>query len=166
MKRLSQALDLGHSMNSSETSIHVITAVNSWLLDRVAEDVFDHKVQPALLHAFLANTANLLMVAVADDEVIGMASGIAYVHPDKPLQLFVNEVGVSPRFQRRGVGKKLVTALLRHGREVGCREASVATEVGNTAARGLYSAVGGKEDDERAVVYVYSLVENQTAGGA
>jgi ribosomal protein S18 acetylase RimI-like enzyme len=140
-----------------EISIHLVTAANVGLLDRVDDDVFDHDVEPALLNAFLANPSNLLMVAVADDVVVGMASGIAYVHPDKPLQLFVNEVGVSARFQRRGVGKELMTALLQHGRDLGCHEAWVATEEGNTAARGLYGAVGGREDDERAVVYVYSM---------
>jgi ribosomal protein S18 acetylase RimI-like enzyme len=142
-----------------EIAIHVVTAANAMLLERVDDDVFDHPIQPQFLRAFLANPANLLMVAVADSEVVGMASGIAYVHPDKPLQLFINEVGVSSRFQRRGLGKKLVAALLQHGKELGCREAWVATEVGNTAARALYSAVGGQEDDEHAIVFTYKLAE-------
>jgi len=151
-------------MSTSGISIHTITAANASLLDRVDDDVFDNKVQPGLLQAFLANPANLLVVAVVNGEVIGMASGIAYVHPDKALQLFVNEVGVSQRFHRQGIGRELVEALLQRGRELGCYEAWVATEVDNIAARGLYSATGGKEGDERAVVYVYSLVENQPGG--
>lgn len=56
-----------------------------------------------------------------------MASGIVYVHPDKPLQLFVqlfvNEVGVAGHAQGRGIGKRLVQALLERGRELGCTEA-------------------------------------------
>jgi len=36
-------------------------------------------------------------------------------------------------------------------------EAWVATEVGNSAARALYRATGGREDSERAVVYTYDL---------
>jgi ribosomal protein S18 acetylase RimI-like enzyme len=138
-------------------TIHSVTAANARLLDRIDANVFDEKIQPVFLRAFLANPANLLVVALENDAVVGMASGIAYGHPDKPLQLFVNEVGVSPRFQRRGVGKQLVKALLRRGKEIGCCEAWVATEAGNVAARALYSALGGKEDDEQAVVYTYSL---------
>jgi aminoglycoside 6'-N-acetyltransferase I len=149
-------------MSAPDISIHLITTANSFLLDRVDDDVFDHKVQPALLRAFLASPTNALVVAVADDEVIGMASGVAYVHPDKPLQLFINEVGVSARFHRRGLGKKLLAALLQRGRELGCYEAWVATEVSNSAARALYISEGGKEDEERAVVYVYSLTEGRT----
>ena len=145
--------------------VHLVTEASRALLDRVDEDVFDHEVRPEYASAFLANPANLLAVAVADGAVVGMASGIAYAHPDKPLQLFVNEVGVAERFHRRGAGAAVVDALLRRGRELGCREAWVATEVGNAPARGLYRAVGGVEDEEQAVVYVFPLVEDG-AGGA
>src|SRR5262245_8490038 len=148
------------TMSEPQVTIHLVTAANSWLLDQVDDDVFDHKIQPALLQSFLTNPANLLFVAVVEDKVIGMASGIAYVHPDKPLQLFINEVGVSASFQRQGIGKMLVTALLKHGRERGCHEAWVATELDNVAARALYNSVGAKEENERAVVYVYSLDRN------
>ena len=111
----------------------------------------------------MANPANLLAVAVADGTVIGMASAIAYAHPDKPLQLFVNEVGVAAPFHRRGAGAALVDALLRRGRELGCREAWVATEVGNAPARGLYRALGGVEDKEQAVVVVFPLAQDGEA---
>lgn len=150
--------------DSRETriSIHVVTEENAFLLDSVDDEVFDHGVQPALLQAFLSNPANVLIVAVVEDTVIGMASGIAYVHPDKPLQLFVNELAVSPRFRRQGIGKKLFAALLQRGKELGCREAWVATEVDNVAARALYATNGGKEDADRAVVYTYRL-ENRDA---
>jgi RimJ/RimL family protein N-acetyltransferase len=139
--------------------VHLVTEATRDLLDHVDDDVFDHPVRPEYLTAFLANPANLLAVAVtvADGTVVGMASGSAYAHPDKPLQLFVMEVGVAARFHRRGVGAAVVDALLRRGRELGCREAWVATEAGNEAARGLYRALGGVEDDEPAVVYVFPL---------
>ena len=130
---------------------------NASLLDTVDEDVFDHEVQPELLRVFLANPANLLVVAVSEGQVVGMASGITYVHPDKPLALFINEVGVSARFHRRGLGKQLVSRLIEKGQEAGCTEAWVATEVDNKPARALYEALGGVQDEELAVVYVYPL---------
>jgi ribosomal protein S18 acetylase RimI-like enzyme len=144
-----------------DVGIQFVTVANARLLDRVDDDVFDHPIQPALLDAFLASPANHLVVAVVEGEVIGMASGIAYVHPDKPLQLFVNEVGVSSRFHRRGIATRLVNALLGRGKEIGCQEAWVATEVDNGAARALYASLGFREDDDPAVVYVRSLVDDQ-----
>ncbi len=100
---------------------------------------------------------NHLVVAVAGGEVVGMASAISYVHPDKPLQLFINEVGVAEAHRQRGIGTRLVEFMLVHASSIGCEEAWVATEVSNTAARALYRATGGREDDERAVVYTYPL---------
>ena len=137
--------------------IQFITAENAAVLDRVDEDVFDNAIDAGSLGGFLANPANLLAVATVDGEVVGMTSAIAYLHPDKPLQLFINEVGVSSRFQRQGIARRLLQAMLERGRVLGCAEAWVATEENNTAARALYSALGGVEDEDRAIVYVYAL---------
>lgn len=146
-------------MNDEQIEILVVGTSEAALLDHVDDDVFDLPMQPQLVRAFLANPANVLVIARSEGQVIGMASGFAYVHPDKPLALFINEVGVSSRFQGRGIGKQLMERMLAWGREQGCREAWVATEVGNTPARRLYESTGGIADEEHAVVYVYPLAE-------
>jgi ribosomal protein S18 acetylase RimI-like enzyme len=135
------------------------------LLDAVAPDVFDHEVRPAYLRAFLDDPHSHLAVAIDDGVVVGMASGLVHGHPDKPWQLFVNEVGVAPSHQRRGLGRALVRCLLERGRELGCRVAWVATEVDNAPARALYLATGGREDDDLAVVYTYPLDPDGVAAG-
>ena len=78
-----------------------------------------------------------------------------YVHPDKAPELWINEVGVAPSWQRRGLGKAMIEALLAHARAIGCAEAWVGTEPDNTAARGLYEAIGGEV--EPAVIFTWSL---------
>jgi len=144
-------------MEASHVTLHVVTAENAHLLDRVAPGVFDHEVRPELLSEFLANPMNHIVVAVSGGTVVGMATGISYVHPDKPLQLFVNEVGVADAYRRQGIGRGLVDLLLARGERIGCTEAWVATEVSNAAARALYTSTGGVEDEELAVVYTYEL---------
>lgn len=144
-------------------SIHLVTPASASLLERLDEDVFDHAVRPELLRQFLAQPSNLLVVAVVDGEVIGMATALTYVHLDKPLSMFINEVGVSGRFHRRGVAQRLVAAVLHQARELGCHEAWVATELSNAPARALYRSAGGIEDEERAVVYVYPLTNGTKA---
>ncbi len=138
-------------------TIHDINKENASLLERVDDDVFDNEVRPDLLNMFLSSPNNILIVAVVDGVVVGMATGMTYVHPDKPLSLFINEVGVSRRYHRQGIGTALTAALLRVGTDRGCSEAWVATEVNNQAARGLYAKLRGKEDENHAVVYVYEL---------
>jgi len=137
--------------------IRILSATDLAVLNHVDADVFDSPVRPDLAARFLSDPGNVLAVAIQDGMVVGMASAIAYVHPDKPLHLFVNEVGVSERCQRSGLGKRLMRAVLEQGRRMGCTEAWVATEENNLAARALYTSTKGAEDLDHAVVYTWNL---------
>jgi GNAT superfamily N-acetyltransferase len=107
------------------------------------DDVFDDIVVPALAAEFLEDPRHHLAAAIADGRIIGFASGVHYVHPDKPAQMFINEVGVAAPWQRRGIGKAVMAALVDQARTLGCVEAWVLTEDDNVAARSLYAAAGG-----------------------
>jgi aminoglycoside 6'-N-acetyltransferase I len=144
-------------MSSDPVEVRLLTAEDIAVLHHVDPDVFDHPVQGPLAERFLATPDNRLAVATLSGVVVGMASAIAYVHPDKPRQLFINEVGVAGRVRGQGIGKRLVRALLEEGRRMGCVEAWVATEVGNEAARALYTSLAGVEDEDHAVVYTWPL---------
>ncbi len=123
---------------------------------RADDDVFDAPVRRDYAEAFLADSNSVIAVALHRDTVVGMASALTYRHPDKPLQMFVNEVGVASAYLRRGIGKALVSCLLKAARDLGCAEAWVATEVDNDPARALYRALGGEESDDKAVVYTFN----------
>lgn len=134
-----------------------LTSGDEAILRNIAADVFDVDIQPNLVVEYLNDPRHHLIVALDENLVVGFASGFQYLHPDKPPQLFINEVGVGLAYQRQGIGRRLIEELLKLAKELGCREAWVATEAGNTAARGLYSATGGDEDEERCVVYSYRI---------
>lgn len=151
----------GPEQPSERVAVRMLTAADARVLDSIDEGVFDNAPRPDLVAAFFDDPSNLLAVALAGDLVVGMASGIAYVHPDKPRQLFVNEVGVSARWRRRGIARRLVTLLLDRARELGCTEAWVATEVDNAAARRLYDALAAAEEPERAAVYTWTLTDSR-----
>ncbi len=127
------------------------------VLDRVASDVFDFAVDARWTAEFFADPRHHLVVALDGDTVVGIASGVHYVHPDKPPELFVNEVGVAPTHQGQGIGRQLMQALLARGRELGCREAWVLTDETNVAARRLYAAAGGVEAPKRLVMVSFRL---------
>jgi ribosomal protein S18 acetylase RimI-like enzyme len=132
-----------HSGSSAE--VRVLTPADAPLFERIAEGVFDHAVQERLVAEFLADPRHSLSVAIADGQIVGMASGVRYVHPDKPSELWINEVGVSPDYQRRGLAKRIVAELLDEGHRQGCHEAWVLTDEVNGPARALYASVGGEE---------------------
>jgi ribosomal protein S18 acetylase RimI-like enzyme len=117
-------------------------------LARVADDVFDNAVDPVLAREFLTDPRHHIAVAADDGLVVGFASGVHYVHPDKPAELWVNEVAVAPGHQRRGLGRAAMAELLAHGRSLGCATAWVLTDRDNEAAKALYARLGGVEGDE------------------
>ncbi len=129
----------------TELEIRLLGASDEALLASVEEEVFDDSVQAVLAAEFLADSRHHIAAAIVDDRVVGFASAVHYVHPDKPAELWINEVGVAPAYQRRGLGRRLMRALFDHGRTLGCREAWVLTEHDNAAARGLYADAGGVE---------------------
>ena len=127
------------------------------VLERVATGVFDHEVDPALSTEFLGDPRHHLAVALEDDTVVGFASGVHYVHPDKPPELWVNEVGVAPTHQRRGLGRQLLQALFDRARDLGCREAWVLTSPANGAAIRLYESAGGSDMADPPVMFTFRL---------
>lgn len=133
------------------------------VLDRVATGVFDHPINAGWTAEFLADPRHHMVVAIHDGEVVGMASAVHYLHPDKAPELWVNEIGVAPAHQSRGIGKRLIHALFARGRALGCSEAWLGTEATNHAARCLYAAAGGKE---APMVYVtFQLASNEETPG-
>src|SRR5258707_2784443 len=127
------------------------------VLSDVAENVFDNEIDARWTAEFLSDPRHHMVVAMLDERVIGMASAVHYVHPDKPPELWVNEVGVAPPYWRRGIGRRLLEALFERGRALGCREAWVGTDQSNTPARRLYAAVGGEEAPEPFVMVSFRL---------
>jgi ribosomal protein S18 acetylase RimI-like enzyme len=122
--------------------VRVLGSSDAAVLARVAPEVLDRGVDPALAAEFLADPRHHIAVAIEDGTVVAFASGVHYVHPDKPTELWINEVGVSPAHRRRGLGALVVGALLAEGRTLGCVNAWVLTDRSNEAAMRLYRGAG------------------------
>ena len=141
-----------HSMHIEITRL---TAGDAALLDRVADDVFDAPVDPRRLAAYLAEPNHLMIVARADGEVVGQCAAVIHRHPDKPTELYVDEVGVTPALWRRGIARQMLDAMFALGKALGCEEAWVGTEPDNDGARRLYESRGVTA--EPFVMYVFQL---------
>ena len=135
----------------------VLDAGDRMVLDNVAPDVFDNALEPRLVAEFLGDGRHHLAVALEQGQVVGFASAVHYVHPDKPPELWINEVGVAPSHQGLGIGKAVIRTLLEHGKRLGCREAWVLTERSNQAAMRLYASTGGKQAPNDQVMFTFVL---------
>ena len=137
--------------------IRILQSGDKAILNSIAADVFDNALEPALVTEFLRDDRHHLAVAIEDGQVVGFASGVHYVHPDKPPELWINEVGVAPSHHRRGIGKAIMGALLQHAKSLGCKEAWVLTERSNRAAMHFYASAGGEEAEGDQVMFTFFL---------
>ena len=135
----------------------MLGAGDAAVLDRVAADLFDGAIQPQLAQEFLGDARHHLAVAIDDGIVVGFASGVHYVHPDKPAELWINEVAVAPTHLRRGVAQSLLRLLFDAGRALGCGQAWVLTDRDNIAAMRLYASVGGDPGTHEHVMFDFQL---------
>jgi ribosomal protein S18 acetylase RimI-like enzyme len=140
--------------------IRVLRPDERSVLDRIAPDVFDHPIDQRWSAEFFADPRHHLAVALDGGLVVGFASAVHYVHPDKPPELWINEVGVAPSHQRQGLGHRLLETLLHHGTTLGCVQAWVLTSPTNAAAQRLYAAVGGRVEAEPSLLFEFSLSAN------
>ena len=143
-------------MDDDGIEIVVITPQNASILDVVADGVFDEPVQPELVEGFLASGLNLLVVGVdatvEPPTVVAQCSGVIHHRPDRPTELYLSELGTALSHRRRGIARRLVTAMLDLGRDHGCRGAWLVTEPENEPARRLYEGMGNVE---LAVIYEF-----------
>src|SRR3712207_6400975 len=111
----------------SETMIEIrrLLPGDAAVLERVAEGVFDGPVEARRLAAYLAAPGHHMIVAIRAGEVVGQAAAVVHRHPDKPAELYIDEVGVAHEHQRQGIAKSMLAALFTLGRELGCEEAWV-----------------------------------------
>jgi|GEM_PF-285183 len=147
--------------------VRVLHSGDERILMNAAPEVFDNPIDANLTREFLEDPRHHIVVAIDDGKVIGFASGVHYVHPDKAPQLWINEVGLAPSYRNRGLGKALLRALFEVGQAHQCEVAWVLTYRSNPTAMALYASVGGMEgaDDsgpgDLMVGYTFSLKDTR-----
>ena len=127
------------------------------LLDRVAEEVFDARIDLGRLAAYVADPSHLMVVAVSNGEVVGQARGVIHRHPDQPTELYIDNLGVTPLRKRESIATLLLDDLVAWARSEGCEQAWVGTEPDNEPARALYQGRGS--DADTFVMYFYAFDE-------
>jgi ribosomal protein S18 acetylase RimI-like enzyme len=127
----------------------------SWV-GRIAPEVFDNPVNPQTLLAYFATPLHFLLIAEAGGHVVGQLSAVIHRHPDsRPTELYIDEIGVSPAYQRKGIATQLIEMAFAEGRKLGCVEAWLGTETDNSPALALYKTRAVSKDD--VTMFVFDL---------
>ena len=126
------------------------------VLANIAPAVFDEPIRPDRLHAYLREPGHIMLLALDGDLVVGQCAAVIHRHPDKPTELYIDEVGTASTHLRQGIATAMMHEILAWGRELGCEEAWLGTELDNDPANGLYRRFKPAED-EAIQYYLFKL---------
>lgn len=120
-----------------------------------AAGLFDAPPQQELVADFLHRPGHHLHLAFDEaGAAVGFVSAVEIVHPDKPVELLVYELGVDEGYRRRGVATALLRSLEALANASGMRGLWVVTEPDNAAALVTYRRFGA--DEERTVTFTWA----------
>ncbi|MGO7969092.1 GNAT family N-acetyltransferase, partial [Rhizobium ruizarguesonis] len=72
------------------------------LLEKIAEEVFDQEINAQRLATYLKSSGHLMIIAVCEKQVIGQIAAYVHSNPDRASDVYIDNLGVAPPFQRRG----------------------------------------------------------------
>ena len=117
------------------------------MFQSIAPEVFDEPIDAGRLHDYLRAPGHLMVLAFEGELVVGQCAGVLHRHPDKPTELYIDEVGTAVTHRRMGIARLMMDELFAWGRELGCEEAWLGTETDNEPAKALYRRYRPKEDE-------------------
>jgi len=103
---------------------------------------FKRPYPPALILSLLYLHADLFYVAVANDEIVGYVVGAK-----KSGSGHVISIAIKPEWRRRGVGTRLMEALLNAFKEKGLKDVRLEVATSNKEAIAFYEALGFRKID-------------------
>lgn len=107
------------------------------------------------LNNFLNDKNAYGFIAKEDDKVIGFAYAYTLLRPDGRTMFYLHSIGMLPNYQNNGYGSQLLSFIKEYSQKIGCSEMFVITDKGNPRACHVYEKLGGKNDFEDEIVYVY-----------
>ncbi len=107
------------------------------------------------LKNFINNENAYGFVAKDEGNIIGFAYGYSLLRPDGRTMFYVHSIGILSAYQDKGYGTSLLSFIKDYSAKMGCSEMFIITDKGNPRACHVYEKLGGKNDYEDEVVYVF-----------
>ena len=111
------------------------------------------------LNYFINDNNAFGFIAKDNNNIVGFAYAYTLLRPDGKTMFYLHSIGILPDYQNNGYGTKLMQFIKDYSIKLGCSEMFVITDKGNPRACHLYEKLGGKNDYEDEVVYVYDYIK-------
>lgn len=137
-------------------SVFIARRIDAPLFANAHPEVFDSPPDMGLVERYLAAPHLHIAVAAEGGQMVGMCSGVVYIHPDKHETFWINELSVAPPWRRQGIATRLIQVACAHARTLGCTEAWLVSE--NTLeAMGFYRSLGVPQTGENLAMFSFDL---------
>ena len=126
------------------------------LLNDVVEDddmIFDMNN----IKKFYNNKSAISFIAKTNNKIVGFAYGYDIIHPNGKHAYFLYSIGMLPDYQDKGYGTKLLSFIKDYISNNGYFEMFVLTDKSNPRACHVYEKLGGKNDYDDEICYVYDF---------
>ena len=107
------------------------------------------------LNNFIKNDNSFGFIAKEEDNIVGFAYAYTLLRPDGKNMFYLHSIGMLPTYQDKGYGTQLLSFIKEYSKKIGCSEMFVITDKGNPRACHVYEKLGGKNDFDDEIVYVY-----------
>ena len=106
---------------------------------------------------FYEDKNTISFIAKENNKIVGFAYGYDIIHPNNKQAYFIYSIGMLPDYQNKGYGTKLLSFIKDYISSHGFFEMFVLTDKGNPRACHVYEKLGGKNDYENEICYVYDF---------
>lgn len=107
------------------------------------------------LKKFINNENAFGFIAKKENHIVGFAYAYTLLRPDGKNMFYLHSIGMLPNYQNNGHGSQLLEYIKEYSKKIGCSEMFVITDKGNARACHVYEKLGGKNDIDDEIVYVY-----------
>lgn len=109
------------------------------------------------LNSFINDNNAYGFIAKENNNMVGFAYAYTLLRPDGKTMFYLHSIGMLPTYQNNGYGTKLMQFIKDYSISLGCSEMFVLTDKGNPRACHVYEKLGGKNDYEDEICYVYDF---------
>lgn len=134
----------------------ILTAQELFQLFREVFETEDEAIATnSYVGRMLDNTGFVVYAALYENTVVGGLTAYALpLYYSEYTEIFIYDIAVKPDYQRKGIGKKLLSALKEYCREQGIGEMFVAAHEEDADAVAFYHATGGNA--EKVIHFTYN----------
>ena len=109
------------------------------------------------LNSFINDNNAYGFIAKENNNIVGFAYAYTLLRPDGKTMFYLHSIGMLPTYQNNGYGTKLMQFIKDYSISLGCSEMFVLADKGNPRACHVYEKLGGKNDYEDEICYVYDF---------